>query len=205
MNKFLPIFCLVLFSVIILPSHNRHEKKIIFLKKVQVEKVDVQKDTCQVHKNILIGDSQTPFVDWGSENFELISKVGSKKSLWLGGQSLSWLLTALKEYKVDVCVSNVGICIGTNGGFNKKRDDISGLISEIKNKFPNANLYVIQGSWGWGGVSNKTETQVRNYYKVFDSLGVKVVEPPIGKIEPHGRKPIYKIIGQNLDSLIKNN
>jgi hypothetical protein len=50
-----------------------------------------------------------------------------------------------------------------------------------------------------------TEKQVRDYYLKFAELGVQVVEPPIGKIEPHGRKPIYKIIGKNLDSLVKTN
>ena len=40
-------------------------------------------------------------------------------------------------------------------------------------------------------------------YKEFEKLGVTIVEPPIGKIEPHGKKPIYKVIGSNLDSLVK--
>ena len=79
------------------------------------------------------------------------------------------------------------------------------MVNECKVKFPNSKLYVIQGSWGWGGVSNKTESQVKEYYKKFSELGVIVVEPPIGKIEPHGRKPIYKTIGTNLDSLVKTN
>ena len=155
-------------------------------------------------KNIIIGDSQSPFVDWGSADFNLISTVGGKSSLWLGGQSLGWLLEAVKVYPGDSTVTNLAICIGTNGGFNKN-DKISELVNECKLKFPNSKLYVIQGSWGWGGVSNKTESQVKEYYKKFSDLGVVVVEPPIGKIEPHGRKPIYKTIGTNLDSLVKTN
>ena len=111
------------------------------------------------------------------------------------------MLEAVKVYKGDSTVTNLAIVIGTNGGFNKN-DKISELVTECKVKFPNAKLYVVQGSWGWGGVSNKTETQVKDYYKKFSELGVVVVEPPIGKIEPHGRKPIYKVIGKNLDSLV---
>lgn len=160
-------------------------------------------DEMECEKNIIIGDSQTPYVDWGSSKFELISSQSGESSLWLGGKSLIWLLNAVKKHPSDSCVTNLAICIGTNGGFNKK-DSIQSLVINIEKKFPNAKLFVIQGSWGWGGVSNKTEKQVRDYYQEFGKLGVLIVEPPIGKIEPHGRKPIYKIIGKSLDSLIEH-
>lgn len=156
-----------------------------------------------IQKNIIIGDSQSPYVDWGSQSFNLISPTGGQSSLWLGGKTLSWLVDAVRVYRGDTLVTGVAICIGTNGGFNKN-DKISELVTECKLKFPNSKLYVVQGSWGWGGVSNKTESVVRDYYKKFSELGVVVVEPPIGNIEPHGRKPIYKEIGKNLDSLVKN-
>lgn len=159
-------------------------------------------DKIKCEKNIIIGDSQTPYVDWGSSKFELISSQSGESSLWSGGRSLIWILNAVKKHPSDSCVTNLAICIGTNGGFNKK-DSIQSLIINIEKKFPNAKLFVIQGSWGWGGVSNKTEKQVRDYYGEFGKLGVVVIEPPIGKIEPHGRKPIYKIIGKNLDSLLE--
>jgi len=151
--------------------------------------------------NIIIGDSQSPYVDWGSNEFKLINSKPGSSSLWEGGKTLTWLLSAVKAYEVDTTVCNVAICIGTNGGFNKK-DNISGLVNELHIKFPNAKLFVVQGSWGWGGVSNKTESMVREYYLEFEKLGVTIVEPPIGKIEPHGRKPIYQVIGKNLDNLI---
>ena len=175
-------------------------------KLVVVENKEVKKEVKKVlpQKNIIIGDSQSPYVDWGSADFNLISTVGGESSLWLGGKTLGWLLQAVKVYPLDTTVTNLAICIGTNGGFNKN-DKISELVNECKVKFPNSKLYVIQGSWGWGGVSNKTESQVKEYYKKFAELGVVVVEPPIGKIEPHGRKPIYKVIGTNLDSLVKTN
>ena len=174
-------------------------------KLVEVKKSEAKKEVKKVfpQKNIIIGDSQSP-VDWGSADFNLISTVGGQSSLWLGGRSLGWLLEAVKVYPSDTTITNLAICIGTNGGFNKN-DKISELVNECKVKFPNSKLYVIQGSWGWGGVSNKTESGVREYYKKFSDLGVVVVEPPIGKCEPHGRKPIYKTIGTNLDSLVKTN
>ena len=178
-----------------------HDSKLVEIKKNEVKK-EVKKVLPQ--KNIIIGDSQSPFVDWGSADFNLISTVGGQSSLWLGGKTLGWLLEAVKVYPGDTTVTGVAIVVGTNGGFNKS-DKISELVTECKLKFPNSKFYVVQGSWGWGGVSNKTEKQVRDYYLKFAELGVQVVEPPIGKIEPHGRKPIYKIIGKNLDSLVKTN
>jgi hypothetical protein len=176
-----------------------HDSKLVEVKKSEVKK-EVKKVLPQ--KNIIIGDSQSPFVDWGSADFNLISTVGGQSSLWLGGKTLGWLLEAVKVYPGDTTVTGVAIVVGTNGGFNKS-DKISELVTECKLKFPNSKFYVVQGSWGWGGVSNKTEKQVRDYYLKFGELGVQVVEPPIGKIEPHGRKPIYKIIGKNLDSLVR--
>lgn len=172
---------------------------------IQVKKPEVKKEVKVLpQNNIIIGDSQAPFVDWGSQDFHLISTVAGQSSLWLGGQSLSWLLQAVKVYPRDTTVTGVAIVVGTNGGFNKN-DKISELITECKLKFPNSKFYVVQGSWGWGGVLNKTESGVREYYKKFSELGVIVVEPPIGRGDPHGRKPIYKRIGANLDSLVKIN
>jgi hypothetical protein len=161
----------------------------------------VKIDNCDTN-NIIIGDSQSPYVDWGSEKFNLLNENSGVKSLWEGGRTLNWLLSGVRKYKMDSTVCNVAICIGTNGGFNKK-DSISELVNQLHIKFPKSKLFVIQGSWGWGGVSNKTESVVREYYKEFEKVGVIIVNPPIGKIEPHGRKPIYKEIGNNLDSLIK--
>jgi hypothetical protein len=187
---------ILVFLLSILCYSSTYDSKLVEVKKQVKKEVKVLPQ-----KNIIIGDSQSPYVDWGSQSFNLISTVGSQSSLWLGGKSLSWLLEAVKVYKGDSTVTNLAIVIGTNGGFNKN-DKISELVTECKVKFPNAKLYVVQGSWGWGGVSNKTESQVKDYYKKFSELGVVVVEPPIGKIEPHGRKPIYKVIGKNLDSLV---
>lgn len=179
-------------------SIKQNKLKVTYTKSVNKEIVEKHCDT----NNILIGDSQTPYVDWGSNKFNLIGSTPGPSNLWEGGKTLNWLLSSLRKYHKDTTVCNVAICIGTNGGFNK-RDSISELINQIHLKFPNSKLYVIQGSWGWGGVSNKTESMVRSYYLEFEKLGVIVVEPPIGKIEPHGRKPIYKKIGENLDSLIQ--
>lgn len=169
--------------------------------KIQKNKSDSIEEDPSIPENIVIGDSQAPYVANGSEKFELISTKGSEDSLWLGGKTLSWLLSAVRNHEGSKAVKNIAICIGTNGAFNTN-DNISGLITELETKFPNANLYVIQGSWGWGGLKNMTESKVRKYYKKFEENGVTVIEPPIGDIEPHGNKPVYKKIGTNLDSKV---
>lgn len=149
--------------------------------------------------NILIGDSQTPYVARNSKNFKLISPTGSESSLWKGGMGLSWLLGAVSKFEISPDVRNVGIVIGTNGGFNPK-DNISGLMTELKRVFPNAKFYAIKGSWGWGGNKNITESKVNDYYSKFASQGAKVIATPIGAVEPHANLPVYAKIGTELDS-----
>lgn len=153
-------------------------------------------------ENIVIGDSQTPHVARQTYKADLISNTSGERSLWQGSKTLSWLLNAVANYPVDKKVKNVIICIGTNGGFNK-RDNIAGLVSELKSTFPNAKLFVVKGSWGWGGVAKKTEKDVNEYYDIFSNLGVEVIPTPIGNIEPHGNRPVYRIIGSEIDSMIK--
>lgn len=168
---------------------------------IKKEKTETIPDGENVKNNIVIGDSQTPYVANGSSKFSLISNKGSKRSLWLGGMGLNWLLDAVQNHQGSKKVKNIAICIGTNGAFSSK-DNIPGLVSELRNKFPRANLFAIQGSWGWGGLKNIKEEKVKKYYQRFKEEGVIVIEPPIGKIEPHGNKPIYKTIGSELDSKI---
>ena len=155
-----------------------------------------------VTKNYIIGDSQTPFFDRNSTKVSRINEQSGKSSLWEGGQNLSWLKSAVQEYPVSPDVNSITINIGTNGGF-KPSDDVSGLISAVKNKFPNAKLYAVQGSWGWGYNDDVTEQQVKNYYDKFSKLGVKVISPAIGNVNnPHGNLPIYATIGKELDKAI---
>lgn len=151
---------------------------------------------------IIIGDSQTPYIAKQSQKVKMLGKVGGEEVLWKGGQNLNWLLNAVKKYPITEDVGYVVINIGTNGGFNLK-DNILGLVNEIKRVFPNATLLGVKGSWGWGGNINKTEKQVNDYYNEFAKLGVKIVPTPIGAVEPHGDRPSYKLIGKELDNFIK--
>lgn len=155
-----------------------------------------------ITKNYIIGDSQTPFFDRNSTKAKRISEQSGKSSLWQGGQNLKWLKSAVEEYPVSPDVNSIIINIGTNGGFNPN-DDVNGLVSAIKQKFPNAKLYAVQGSWGWGGNKNVTEERVKTYYDKFRNLGVNVLSPAIGSVnDPHGNLPIYAEIGKEIDEAI---
>ena len=156
-----------------------------------------------IKKNILTGDSQTPFVAKWSTKSCLLNKKESETALWKGGMGLNWLKTSISNYPKDSTIQSVTFCIGTNGRFSLS-DDIKGLVEITKEKFPNAKLFVIKGSWGWGGNINVVESTVNIYYSKFSELGVVVVNPPIGKCsEPHNPNlPQYKEIAKNLDSLL---
>jgi hypothetical protein len=145
-------------------------------------------------QNIIIGDSQTPYIDKNS------TKVEKIRSLWKGGIGVLHLTKMVNAYPISPDIKNVVICIGTNDRFGGK---ITYLLTAIKEKFPKAKLYVIQGSWGWGGNKNITLQKVKTYYNQYHQEGVIVIDPPIGKNEPHRDLPEYKIIGRKLDSLIK--
>ena len=155
--------------------------------------------------NIIIGDSQSPLMALNIKNASLISKQQGESSLWKGGMGVKWLKDAVSKYQVSPRIQNVVINIGTNGGFNK-RDDIKGLYTELKRVFPNARFLQLQGTWGWGGNKNVTETQVKEYYKEFEKEGAVIVYPAKGYVatdsEAHTNRPILAKIGAEVDRLI---
>lgn len=153
-------------------------------------------------KNYIIGDSQTTFIDINSNRAKRISDISGKSSLWESGQNVSWLKNALYNYPISKDVNSIIVSIGTNGGFSEN-DDINGLVSAIRLKFPNAKLYVVQGSWGWGNNKDISIDKVNKYYNRFNNLGVKIIEPAIGNVDnPHIDLPIYTKIGDEIDKIL---
>lgn len=106
----------------------------------------------------------------------------------------------IERYLISPEVKNVVICIGTNDRY--KDLGVGQLVNLICVKFPNSKIYVVQGSWGWGGIRKITYPKVKKYYTNFERLGVTVIETPIGKREPHRDCLIYKQIGKEIDSLL---
>jgi hypothetical protein len=160
------------------------------------------KDELVSGRSIIIGDSQTPFIKKQSSKVQMLGSVGSENVLWKGGMGLKWLKDAVSKYPITKDIKNVVINIGTNGGFNAN-EDINGLVNELKRVFPNSKLFVVKGSWGWGGNKDVTETKVNAYYKKFENEGVKIINPAIGSVkDPHSNLPIYKEIGKSIDNTL---
>jgi hypothetical protein len=151
--------------------------------------------------NIVIGDSQTPAVAKNSGKFKLFGSSEGQSSLWKVGAGLKWLKDALVTQQPYTAAKNVAICIGTNGGFNPN-DNVAGLVSEARRVFPNAKLFVVKGSWGWGGNKGISEQKVNNYYSIFQTQNVDIIPTPIGVTENHptASTPSFKKIGGELDS-----
>jgi hypothetical protein len=152
--------------------------------------------------NLIIGDSCTPIILKRSKSLDILGNVGSERTLWKSGMGVKWLKEAVSKYPVNTNIKNVVINIGTNGAFSPK-DDIRGLVAEVRRVFPSAKLFVVQGSWGWGYNKNVTSDKVKTYYDRFKSEGVNVIEPPIGNVkDPHTNLPVYTEIGAAIDQAI---
>ena len=165
-------------------------------------------------ENIIIGDSLCTFIDNASQKAVRLNPKGDLAGthLWYGGTTLTWLKKALMNYPVTPAVKQVIISTGTNSAY-APTDDIEGLVSITRSRFPNSKLIVVPGSWwilqprGWV-VKVSTET-VKAYYQRFEALGVSVTTP-VGDSrvccnnDPHGNFQIYKTIGAEIDSLISS-
>jgi hypothetical protein len=126
--------------------------------------------------------------------------VQKVRELWKGGIGVDKLTSMVLNYKTSSEVKNIVLCIGTNNNF--RTGNIKELFKVVRRTFPNATIYVIKGSWGWGGNKSVTKQRVNNYYKLYEQQGGIILEPAIGKNEPHQNLPVYKTIGEKLDSIL---
>jgi len=148
----------------------------------------------QIPNNIIIGDSQTPYVDRNSKKVERV--VG----LWKGGIDVPVLTKMVQGYKVSPNVQNVFLCIGTNDLYVDR--GIEKLFNSVCVTFPSAKIYVIQGSWGWGGLKRTGYDKIKKYYKRYEELGGTIIGLPIGKGDPHCDCPVYNKIGEAIDNIL---
>jgi hypothetical protein len=152
---------------------------------------------------ILIGDSQTEDLANLTKDAYMVSDL-QKVGWWVIN-----LLKALKAYTPDPTVSDVFVCIGTNGVFSKA-DKVEELCDQLKITFPNANLYVIKGSYGWEsdnkGISN-IEDIMTAYYDRFAAKGVTVMPNAIGYSSKHpsDSTPSMIQIAADIDLITSNN
>jgi hypothetical protein len=142
-------------------------------------------------EHILIGDSQTYLLAQHSTEIKRISKLSQS------GIGIVQLIYKVRLYPVSPNVKSVSICIGVNDAYKDR--GVQQLFIRLKNTFPNAHFYIIQGSWGWGKVRRMNQSNLDKYYKHFTGT---IIHPAIGKGDPHRNKKVYRTIMKNLESQI---
>lgn len=152
--------------------------------------------TAKNENHFLIGDSQTFFLKKHS------TIVTQNINLSQSGIGISQLIKKVDNYHVSPETKSVTICVGVNDGYVDK--GIEQLMTKVKNTFPNATIFVIKGSWGWGTVKNLNHNKFNDYYKKFQDLGANIVPTPIGQGDPHKNKKVYKTIMSELENNLKN-
>ena len=130
-------------------------------------------------RNIFVGDSHA--VGIGSK----ISGAEVDSSIAKAGWSLNTAMANVNSYPVSNDVGRVFISIGTNGAFSNS-DNIDSFVSLLKQKFPNADLYVFKGSYGWGNNANVSQSQYNAYYDRFSGYGVNVLSNGLGYFTTSG-------------------
>lgn len=135
-------------------------------------------------KNVIVGSSSVSVLN----NISSTSQYGGFSSNKIytyyncHGKTLPWLRTQINNdtntYPDVLRFFQVGI--GTNDGFPTdaaQKSQIKQYTDSVKEKFPNATLYVFPGTYGWGNVTNKTEQQVLSYYQQYVDEGWTLLRP----------------------------
>lgn len=149
------------------------------------------------NNSLLIGDSQASSI---KNNSKLVLLDSTLQKV---GWNVANLCEALMVHSVDENIKKVFISIGTNGAYSVN-DNINLLCRLLKDKFPNADLYVIVGSYGWGNNKTVTSDMVEKYYNRFEINGVIRLENQIGYCTSHPdtKTPTIIKIGEEIDRLI---
>jgi hypothetical protein len=154
-------------------------------------------------RKLVIGDSHAVGIGRATKGVEVDTRIA------VGGWMLSNLLNALKSYPVSTDVSVIIISIGTNGQFSSS-DKIEELISVLRQKFPNAVLFLFKGSYGWSGTRTKQQIvdRMNPYYQRFENAGVVILENGLGYFSDGGQAhttstPQSQAIIREIELLIK--
>ena len=146
-------------------------------------------------QHILIGDSQTYILAKHSTKIKRVPKLTQP------GIGVVQLVYKVRLYPVSPNINSVSVCIGVNDGYKDR--GIKQLLIRIKNTFPNAKIFIIQGSWGWGKVRRANQNTLNKYYKQYIDSGCILISPAIGRGDPHRDKNVYKTIIKNLENQIQ--
>ena len=147
-------------------------------------------------EHILIGDSQTFYMSKYSTKITHIRKLSK------AGIGVQELNKKVISYPTSKKIKSVSVCIGVNDYYIDKGIDT--LMRTLKRTFPNAEIFIIQGSWGWGNVRKHNQNTIQKYYKKFEDMGGEIINLPIGYGDPHISKTIYKKIIKIIEAEIIN-
>lgn len=166
------------------------------MKKIIVSTIFLLISNALFSQNYIVGDSQSFYIAKHSQKAKIL------KPLAKVGIGVAELNKFVQSFSGDETAKNIFISIGVNDGYFDK--GIKSLIQNFKSKFPNANLFVVRGSYGWGNVQGATNNskQFLNYYNLFKKEGVFVFGSDIGNGDPHTDKYEYWKLAVNIDCII---
>jgi hypothetical protein len=130
-------------------------------------------------KGVIIGDSQVPLIYKNTRTSDpifnygnLLQPISQEGVLWKSGWGTKALASALKNLtEIQTDITHVFICIGTNDGFNTAiTQSMTEVAENIIIHYPNAQHYLIKGSYGWGGVKDKTAVDAAKYAQAFSNV-----------------------------------
>jgi hypothetical protein len=136
---------------------------------------------------VVIGDSLYSSIKSANGKIGLINNpemasVGKHLSLDSNGVAGKSLITLLKELNPQTNVKNVIVTIGANDLWTLNTVKQNESIALIKQKFPNAKYYIMNGNYGWGNlkVTNTNtdsvwQTKITDYINVFKQGGFDVI------------------------------
>lgn len=127
--------------------------------------------------DIIIGDSHALLIHDKCPGLHLqrdLCRVG-----WGSKQLQRALYATPQRHGVRRCY----VSIGCNDGY--ALNGVEALIYEIKSTFPGAEIILVPGSIGWGGVSKCTPAQVAQYCAKWQDFGCTVLPVGVGSTPVH--------------------
>jgi hypothetical protein len=136
--------------------------------------------------NVIVGSSSVGTLNGIKSNSTNGSLTSNNVSVYYNcpGKTLAWLSSQVigDTNKYDSVKTYFQVGIGTNDGYpidNTTKSRIKTYTAKLKQNFPNATLYVLPGTYGWGSVKGNdyTKQRLKNYYKQYEDEGWTLLWP----------------------------
>jgi hypothetical protein len=151
---------------------------------------------------VTIGDSISILINKIYPNIKLIPNLSES------GKPASWLLGQLEKINNTISAPlYVILSIGSNNLWKLDSDGVDKkLIEKIKEVFPSANLYILNGSYGWlnltGGSDKDWEDKINKYTSFYEDKGFNIIGD-VSKLTTHPRQDdnLLKSFNRNMKAL----